>query len=111
MLLLLMAGLFAFSGVGCKGKKAVSQQPQTLEDGVEQLRTALASASPDVQSNLYSGVSYSIRYGSYDKALVSLDRIASDPGLNDGQKRLVNDVIELVKARIQNQGNAPKPAP
>jgi len=82
-----------------------------VEAGSEQLRAALLNASPEVQSNLYNGVAYNIRYGNYENALMSLDRIANGPSLNDRQKKLVNDVIELLKSKIQSQDNAPKPAP
>jgi hypothetical protein len=107
---LLAAALVCFCQAGCKGK-APSGKPQTLEEGVSQLRAALLNANPDVQSNLYSGVAYSIRYENYLGALVALDRIASDSSLNGQQKKLVNEVAELIKLKIQNQENAPKAAP
>jgi hypothetical protein len=73
------------------------------------LRAALVKASPDVQRGFYNGVDYSIRYGNYMDALMALDRITSDPGLNDQQKKLLAHVAELLKAKIQNPQNAAKP--
>jgi hypothetical protein len=108
IVLVLIGCLLAFTGAGCK-RKTASERPQTLEQGVEQLRAALVTASPAVQSNLYNGVSYGIRYGKYSDSLAALDRIASDPGLNDTQKKSVSAVIELLKQTMQNQQNAPKP--
>jgi hypothetical protein len=106
---IVVGGLMALSGAGCD-KKAASAPPQTLEQGMAQLRAALITAGPEVQSNLYSGVARGIRYGQYPEALDALDRIASDPGLNDAQKKLVNDVAELLKQAAQKQQNAPAPA-
>jgi hypothetical protein len=109
LLSIVIGGLLALSGAGCN-KKGASGPPQTLEQGVAQLRAALVTAGPEVQSNLYSGVARGVRYGQYLEALVALDRIASNPGLNDGQKKIVNDVAELLKQAVQKQQNAPTPA-
>jgi len=109
ILSMLLGSLLAFSGAGCK-KQAASEPPQTLDQGVQQLRAALVAANPEVQSNLYSGVVYGIRYGNFMDALIALDRIGSNPSLNEQQKKTVNQVAELLKKEIQNQQNAPKPA-
>jgi hypothetical protein len=109
ILLALTLGLLALSQAGCK-KQTVSESPQTLAEGVAQLRAALSTASPEVQSNLYSGVSYNIRYGYYAEALAALGQITGSPGLSDQQKKMANDVAELLKKAIQDQQNAPKAA-
>lgn len=109
ILSVLLGSLLAFSGAGCKDK-AASEKPQTVEQGVAQLRAVLATASPEVNSNLYSGVAYGVRYGNFVGALMALDKIASDPSLNERQKKTVNDVIDLLKQAIQNQQNPPQPA-
>jgi hypothetical protein len=96
-------------GSGCK-KDTITQKPQTLEEGVAQLRTLLADANPEVQSNLYNGVSYGVRYGNYPQALESMDRILGDSSLNAQQKKAANDVVDLLKTAAQNQQNAPNPA-
>jgi hypothetical protein len=99
--------LLSVVGIGCGGKS--TGKAQTVEEGLEQLRPLLAKASPEVQSNLYSGVAYSIRYGNYLDALAAMDRIVNDPSLKEPQKKKANEVIELLKAKLQTQENAPKP--
>ena len=96
-------------GASCK-KNASSQKPQTLEEGIAQLRAALVDAPPQVQSNLYSGVSYGVRYGNYAQALGAMDAIVGDPSLNAQQKKIANDVTDLLKTAAQNQQTAPTPA-
>jgi hypothetical protein len=92
----LIAGLLALGCAGCK-KQAASQQPQTLEQAVTQLGTALLKASPETQSTYRDGVAYNLRYGKNAEALAALDRIAGDPSLKEPQKKAVNDVIEGIK--------------
>lgn len=108
ILSIVIGSLLAFSGAGCH-KKAADDRPQTLEDGMTRLGASLITASPEVQSNLYNRVSRGIRYGNYSDASLGLQQIASDPSLNDQQKKLVNDVSGLLK-QAENQRNAPKPA-
>jgi hypothetical protein len=109
LLWIVMGSLLALSGAGCS-KKAVSAPPQTLQQGVAQLRAALLTADPEVQRELYNRVVRGIRYRQYPQALAALDRIASNPSLNDQQKKIVNDVAELLKQAAQKQQNAPAPA-
>ena len=100
-----ISGLLALSSAGCH-HKAESAQPQTLQEGLAQLQASLATASPQAQSNFFSGVSYGIRYGSYAKASVALQQIASDPSLNDQQKKLVSAVSDLVQKEAAAQAPA-----
>lgn len=106
ILSVLAAGVVAFSGAGCK-KESAARQPQTIQDGVAQLRQVLNTANAQVQSNLYSGVVYAIRYGRYMDALVSLDQIVNDPSLNDTQKKAVSNTIDLVKQAMTQAPAAP----
>ena len=105
----LLASLIIFGSTGCH-KNATADSPKTLEQGVDQLRAALVSASPTVQSNLYQGVCFNIRYGDFAKASSSLQQIASDPSLNEQQKKAVNDVGELLKQALASPPNAAQPA-
>ena len=102
---LIAAGLLAFGGIGCKKQ----EQPQPpLESSIQRLRAALVKASPEVQSNFYNGVDYNVRYENYVQAMMFVDRIANDPSLNPQQKKLANEAIEQLKARIQEkQQNKP----
>jgi hypothetical protein len=95
--------------MGCH-KNVATSKPKTLEEGVARLRTALISANPEIQSNLYSGVCYDIRYGYLAKASLALQSIASDPSLNEQQKNAVNDVGDLLKQTIESQQNNAQPA-
>ncbi len=106
---ILIGSLLLFAGAGCK-KGASSEKPQTAQEGVQQLRQVLINANADVQSNLYSGVIYAMRYGRSMDALMALDRIVTDPSLNDQQRKAVSNVIDLVKQEVQGQEGAPKPA-
>jgi hypothetical protein len=107
ILAVLTCALLAAVGIGCK-KQAAAQGPRTLEDAVAELRAALATASPEARSNLYGGVVFGIRYGDYPRAMVAMDRIVKDPSLNDGQKKVANSVLELLKQEIQNAQSSPK---
>jgi hypothetical protein len=95
-LLLGTLGLIATAVAGCH-KEAVIEHPKTLDDGIALLRTTLAAASPQAQSNLYSGVIFGLRYGNYGGATLALQRIAADPGLSEQQKQVIKDVGELLK--------------
>lgn len=101
--------LLAASGAGC-AKKPASAPPQTLQQGVAQLRAALRTAGPEVERDLYDHVVRGIHYRHYPEALAALDRIANNPSLSDQQKKLANDVTELLKQAAQKQQNAPAPA-
>lgn len=67
------------------------------------MRVALAKANPEVQSNLYSGLSYNCRYGNYEQALMALDRIINDPSLTERQKKVADGVLDVLKQTIQRQ--------
>jgi hypothetical protein len=96
--LVVLGGLLALGGAGChkQGGSGPLEKPKTLEEGMTQLQAALATASPQAQSNFYNGVATGIRYGDQAKATAALQQIAGDPSLNDQQKKLVGDVIELL---------------
>lgn len=104
----LLGSLIIIGSTSCH-KKASAEAPKTLNDGVTELRAALLSANPVVQSNLYQGVCFGIRYGDYARASSALQQIAGDPSLNDQQKKAVNDVSELLKQAIEGQQNTAQP--
>ena len=107
LLALTLGGLLALGGTGCHRQSAASAvPPKTLEEGVAQLTATLAGASAEVQSNLYNGVFYNIRYGHLPKAALALQQGATDPGLTAAQKKLVSDVGDLVK-QAASQPKAP----
>jgi hypothetical protein len=112
VLALVAAGLLGLASAGCK-KQGEPQSADALQASYQQMRAALVKASPEVQSNLYSHVDYSLRYDKFIEAMMYLDHIANDPSLNDSQKKAVNQVIEQLKTKVQNGtgGTPPKPAP
>src|SRR5271170_6808883 len=91
-----LGSLLVFGGVGCH-KNVTAGQPQTLQEGVARLQAALASANPEVQSILYHGVFYSIRYGDYAHASLALQQIAGDSSLNNQQELAVSNLTDLLK--------------
>ncbi len=103
LILIVARALLALSIAGCS--RPAEQPPKTLQEGVSQLSAALVKASPDVQRSFYGGVSFCIRYGRYNEALADLERLAGDPRLNQRQKQIANEVMDLLKRTIQNQQN------
>jgi len=95
---------------GCNKSASSGQKPQTLEAGMAQLQAALTEANAVAQSNFYNSVSSGIRYGNYVQALEGMDRVNEDPTLNSQQKKVANDLMDLLKAAAQKQQNAPAPA-
>jgi len=103
---ILVGGVLALGAAGCS-QQAATHKPQTLQEGIDELRVALENANEEVKSNLYSGVSYNIRYDRYEEAMMAVERIVSDPSLNESQKKLANEVMDLLKQNVQNQQKAP----
>jgi hypothetical protein len=103
-----LIGLVSLLGASCKKEQAAPADP--LQASFQKLRAELISASPQVQSNMYNRVDYSLRYENYVDALMYLDAIANDPSLNEKQKKAANETIELLKVKAgAAAGAAPKP--
>lgn len=92
--------LLPYVGAGCHKQAVVAPHPETLQEGLDRLGTTLISASPAIQSNLVTGVSFGVRYGDYARASNALQQIASDPSLNQTQKDAVSDVSNLLNQAI-----------
>jgi|SRR3954447_8737123 hypothetical protein len=102
-LLAALAGvMLTLSFAGC-GKQTASK-PKTLQEGLAQMQASLVTASPAAQSNFYNQVQAGVRYDNLAQSLNGLEAIAADPGLSEQQKKLANDVIELLKAKMQGSG-------
>ena len=110
LLAILLGTFIVLSGVGCHKGGASGAAPKTLEESMANLRSALATASPEVQSNLYHGVNFNIRYGDYAKASATLQQMAGEASLNDQQKKAVTEANDLIKQEMANAQNA-APAP
>ena len=105
-LLLGIVVTIALAFTGC-GKKQVTA-PSAYEVGgvnvdIPALQAAFVGASPDLQAAV-NDTSSNLRYGQYEKALQSLDKVASDPNLTEPQKKLVAQVIEQLKQVINKAG-------
>ena len=99
----LLAGVVLMLSVGGCGQKTASK-PKTLQEGLSQMQASLTTASPAAQSNFYNQVQAGVRYDNLAQSLNGLEAIAADPGLNEQQKKLTSDVIELLKAKMQGAG-------
>ena len=100
------AGALLAVGVAGYGKNKAAPQPKTLQDGLSQMQASLGTASPAAQSNFYNHVQAGFRYDNLQQSLNGLEAIATDPSLNEQQKKLVSDVIALFKAKMQGGGAA-----
>ena len=91
--------------VGCK-KKEPALAPYEIS-GVKvdmpKLQQTFADAKPELQGPL-NETSSNVRYGFYDKAVQSLEKLAAAPDLTDQQKKVVNDVIEQMKQVVAKAG-------
>jgi len=92
---ILLGGLLAFSAAGCKKQAA----PKTPEEAIVEVRQAMATAPKPLQDIFYNEVEPGIRYGKTQDAIAGLDKIASDPSLKEDQKKAVNEMIGLLKAK------------
>ena len=105
---IITVALLSYVGAGCHKQPVVAPHPETLQEGLDRLGTALISASPAAQSNLVTGVSFGVRYGDYARASGALQQIASDPSLNQQQKDAASDVSNLLNQAIADNAAASK---
>lgn len=100
---LLLSSLLAFVATGCKKGNGIPEHPKTPEEAILTLRQSLATAPKDVQDIMYNEVDNGIRYGKPQDAIAGLEKIAANPSLNEKQKKLATDVIEMLKAKAPPQ--------
>jgi len=98
--------LLLLACAGC-GKKAPAV-PQSLDiQGVKvdlpKLQAEFSTAAPELQSDV-NQASSGLRYGQYEKALMSLDHLVNNPALSEPQKKAVTEVIEQMKQLIAKAG-------
>ena len=94
-----MAGTLALAGCGKSSKEtAAPRQPGVVDLGP--LQNAFPDPSPDVKASL-DKLRFAARYGQLEAELVELDKLIGIPNLTDPQKKVINDIIEQVKAAIQ----------
>src|ERR1041385_7426039 len=104
-LLVLCALPIAFVGAGCK-KKDAGLGPVDVS-GVKvdmpKLQQTFADAKPELMAPM-NETSSNLRYGFYDKAVASLEKLAAMPDLNAQQKKVVNEVLEQMKQVVAKAG-------
>jgi len=107
---LLLIGVAAVVGTGCKKKAAVVAAP--VKDGVTidlpKLREALATVTNRNSQRTLTMATSGVRYGTLDTALSNLEKLSTDPALNDAQKKVVLEVMEQVKQLAEKQMAAPQ---
>jgi hypothetical protein len=96
------------TAVGCS--KADKTPPAPEVNGVTvdipKLSEAFANSSQEVRTTV-TQVGFNVRYTKYEDALMSLDKLLSDPATTEDQKKIVNQVIDQVKKLASS---APAPA-
>ena len=104
--LLIVAALCAFQG--CK-KEQVTPQPMEIQ-GVKvelyKLDQAFTNAPLEI-AEVKNDAIQNIRYGLHEKAFMALDKLASNPGLTDQQKKAVNEIIDQMKQVVAKSPPAP----
>jgi hypothetical protein len=96
----------ALAPVGCSKQeypKAGQQQAVTID--VPKLKSAFATASPELKALSDQAIG-NIQYGrSYSQGLTQLDQLANAPGVTEDQKKVVAEVTDQVK-KIMGAGAA-----
>jgi uncharacterized lipoprotein len=98
LIIILAVGVLALAGCG----KSNEPKPGARRPGVvdlSALQLAFPNPAPEVSSSL-DKLRFSLRYRTFDAAVVELDKLSNLPNLTEPQKKAVADVIEQVKAAI-----------
>jgi hypothetical protein len=92
---------------GCSKSSEADKLPPMEFEGVKvdtpQLMAEFVSAPPDLLRPVNAAVT-NLRYKKYLEAMMGLDQVLKNPGLNDKQKKLITQVIDQLK---EVQGKAP----
>jgi hypothetical protein len=94
----LLVALLSLVGAGCK--KQSSATAKTPEEAAFQLRLSLQKASPEVQKLYNDKIDNGVRYEKYQDAIAALDQLVAQPGVTDEQKRLANQLADMLKAKL-----------
>ena len=98
---ILLAALLCFSVAACK-KKAGSAK--TIGEAEVQLRVAIDS-NPQARNIYLDKVMNAVQYERYPEALAGLDLLLKEPSLNEEQKKLTNQLIDMIKAKLGTPAN------
>jgi len=99
----------AVVAAGCK--KAAPPPPLPVANDVhvslQKLNDVLSTNTDSAVQESMAKIAAGLRYGyDYEAVMVELDKLNQSPAVTDPQKKIVNEVIEQIKAVI----NQPKPA-
>ena len=100
---LLLSGVVFFGATGCKKNDGIPEHPKTPQEAILTLRQSLATAPKEVQDILYNEVDTGIRYGKTQDAIAGLEKIAASPSVNEQQKKLATDVVNMLKTNAPPQ--------
>lgn len=103
LIAIVLTGLLSFVTTGCSKKDTIPEHPKTPEEAILTLRQSLATAPKDVQDIMYNEVDTGIRYGKTQDAIAGLEKIAANPSLNEKQKKLAADVVNMLRAKAAPQ--------
>ena len=103
--MILLAGALAFAGCGKSNSDEQRAQEIPALMALPKFQHAFPSPTPQQQGDFSEAYRF-VRYSQYPKALAALDKLASDPGLTEPQKKAISDLIEAVK---QTMAKAPAP--
>jgi hypothetical protein len=104
LLIILLAGVFAFAGCGKSDKSAAQRVPATID--MPKFWQAFASATPD-QQDCVAKVDHGVRYNLYPEALAALDKLAGDATLTDLQKQAVTNLSWGIKQALAKSAASP----
>ena len=99
----------ALAFVGCrKSGHAQTESPEYFGVKVDwpKLDEVFINASPDVEASV-SLVKRAFRYGQYPQAVAPLDALSRNPNLTEGQKKLINDLVEQTRQVIAKMPSRP----
>jgi hypothetical protein len=98
----------ALAPVGCSKKdSSQSGQTQAVTIDVPKLKSAFASASPELKALSDQAIGY-VQFGrSYPKGVELLDQLANAPGVTDDQKKVIAEVTDQVKKMMGGGAAAP----
>jgi hypothetical protein len=105
------AGLVALAAGGCK--KAPPPTPvrgQGVRAALTKLEQSLAGNTNEPVRRAKSRIVLGVRYSQYDKAQEACEAIKADASVNDAQKKLVDDLIEELKAAAEKKAEAKQAA-
>ena len=102
--------LALFPGACSKSSESANLPPMEVEGvkvDIPQLSAEFVKAQPDLQSQVNEAVT-KVRYRRYVQAMMGLDEVLKNPGLNDKQKQLLTKVMDQLKevsSKTPDQGN------